>query len=96
MTQNLKQESLNTFRQKHKNELTELEEKANKHKLIFFADIWTGIIGEPLFTSFDFDEVFDIAYKYGIDRPHPELTRVGYIEFGLMKKKRTYWVYILG
>ena len=71
------------FKVKHAKVLKDLIERANKYEILFCANWWTGAgTSIPMFMSFDFDEVFDIAYKNGITNPNPSLTRIEYWEVG--------------
>ena len=69
------------FKKKHSKELKELSEKAIEHKILFCANWWTGNGTDvPMFMSFDFDKVFDVAFMRGITNSYPNLTRIEYWE----------------
>lgn len=71
------------FKKKYAKELKELKARAEKHEILFVAEIWTGCGGGiPTYTTFDLDDAIREACRMGWDNGHRDLTRIEYQEIG--------------
>lgn len=71
------------FKKKYAKTLKELKARAEKHEILFVAQIWTGNCGGiPMYTTFDLDDALRKACYHGWENGHRNLTRIEYQEIG--------------